>query len=110
MVVRFRRSILSALALASLACLATHAGAQQTLTVQPPPHHRPAHPPAQNGDIYVNKSGRGFLQGSIAGPESERNYFNDTKTPYYPLGPAFTANQGGYENLPSAREPFWPGF
>jgi len=28
----------------------------------------------------------------------------------YPLGPAFTAYSGGYENLPNAREPFWPGF
>jgi hypothetical protein len=118
-----RGALVSVLAVASLAASAAQAQSQQF----PPAHHSakhmavtPAHKltPAEQvsdesnttSDIFVRKSGRNYYDGSWVPAGTTNRYFSDTKQPYYPLGPAFTAYTGGYENLPSAREPFWPGF
>ena len=113
--------IVSALAVATLALTAPVVQAQQNAL--PVRHHHPAKSsvtptPAEvasaesntTGDIFVRKSGRNYYDGSWVPAGTTNRYFSDTKQPFYPLGPAFTAYQGGYENLPSAREPFWPGF
>jgi hypothetical protein len=121
-----RGAFVSVLALASFALAASAAQAQSQQ--YPPPHHRTARQmavtsahkltPAEQvsdeanttNDIFVRRSGRNYYDGSWVPAGTTNRYFSDTKQPYYPLGPAFTAYTGGYENLPSAREPFWPGF
>lgn len=122
-----RGVVVCVLALASLALAASAAEAQSQQ--YPPAHHRAVKPmavtparkltPAEvasnesntTGDIFVRGSGRNYYNGSWVPAGTTNRYFSDTKQPYYPsLGPAFTAYTGGYENLPSAREPFWPGF
>ena len=120
-----RGALVSVLALASLALAASAAAAQS----QPYPQHHhtarhmavtPGHKltPAEQvadeanttTDIFVRRSGRNYYDGSWVGAGTTNRYFSDTVQPLYPLGPAFTAYTGGYENLPSARGPFWPGF
>jgi hypothetical protein len=122
-----RGALVSVLAVASLALAASAAEAQSQQN--PPPHHHtakqmavtPSHKltPAEQvsdeanttSDIFVRRSGRNYYDGSWVPAGTTNRYFSDTTQPYYPsLGPAFTAYTGGYENLPSARGPFWPGF
>jgi hypothetical protein len=122
----FRGSLISALAVALVALSASVAQAQSQQ--YPAPHHHAAKQmslsparkltPAEQvsdeanttSDIFVRHSGRNYYDGSWVPVGTTNRYFSDTKQPLYPLGPAFTAYTGGYENLPSAREPFWPGF
>ena len=120
-----RGYIVTALAFATIALAASAVEAQSQQ--YPPPHPHVAKnmsvtsahalTPAEvasnesnaSGDIFVRRSGRNYYDGTWTSAESEHRYVTDTRTPFYPLGPAFTANRG-FDNLPSAREPFWPGF
>jgi hypothetical protein len=123
----FRGPIVSVLAFATLAVGVSAAEAQSQQ--YPPPHRHAAKnaavtparklTPAEQvsdeanttSDIFVRKSGRNYYDGSWVPVGTTNRYFSDTKQAYWPsLGPSFTAYTGGYENLPSAREPFWPGF
>ena len=118
-----RGFILSVLAVAAVSLGASAVQAQS----YPPPHHTAKHTsvtparkltPAEQvsdeanttSDIFVRKSGRNYYDGSWVPEGTTNRYMSLTRQPLYPLGPAFTAYTGGYENLPSAHEPFWPGF
>jgi hypothetical protein len=88
----------TALALALVAAFVPGAQAYQNQTPKRHPHHKPRMEarvesrrqgePRREGDIYVDKRTRSYLDPGTSGDiDSEDLYFNDTRFPHYLVGP-----------------------